>query len=295
MKVKLIVEMFRKDERDCFFLTGVRQTPELEVVKNEDDADFVLCHRGDPNNSWRPPNLKNQEKLVILDYTDPHNNVKFNNYGHYFKRSCVVKNGFSQKLIDEMSKPNFHALPYCIKYVNDKDVHEEIELDSIKKDIDVSCFFESGAGGIRTEVVNAVKQVSNDLQSRSHIGLSGNNEIRRNGRENFLSNYYKMMRRSNIVVTCNHNNWEGDWRLYEALSVGTCVFVDKMLIPLDNPFINGEHLVYYDSINDLKEKLRHYLINSELTTQVANKSKEFVYKYHTPKNRMGYIINKLNK
>jgi hypothetical protein len=293
MKVKLIVDMSRKDERDCFFLTGVRQTPELSIVENEDDADYVLCHRGNPTKSWTPPNLKNQKKLVILDYTDPHDNVGFNNYGHYFKRSCVVKNGFSNRLIDEMSEDNFHSLPYSIKYVNDRDVHDEIDLNDIKKTLDVSCFFQPNAGGIRTDVTNTVKNFVQQKSLRHHIGLSGNNEIRRNGRENFLTNYYKTMKRSKIVVTCNHNNWEGDWRLYEALSVGTCVFVDKMLIPVDNPFIDGEHLVYYNSVSELRDKLNYYTKNDNLVNDIANNSKEFVYKYHTPKNRMETILNKL--
>ena len=85
IKVKLLYENTRKDERDVFFLSGVRKSSTLvEVVEEESEADFVFCHRGNPHTHWVPPILRDQSKLVILDYTDPNNNVNFNNYGFYF-------------------------------------------------------------------------------------------------------------------------------------------------------------------------------------------------------------------
>lgn len=62
IKVKLIYEDKRKDERDVFFLSGIRKSTDLiTVVGSEEDADFVFCHRGNPKNEWRPPQLKNQK------------------------------------------------------------------------------------------------------------------------------------------------------------------------------------------------------------------------------------------
>lgn len=294
MKVKLIIDMSRKDERDCFLLSGIKRTNEIELVEDESDADFVFCHRGNPTNSWRPPQLNDQKKLIIFDYTDKPDNVNFDNYGHYFKRSCVKRNGFEKRMIPEMFKDNFHALPYSLKYIDNKDVHDVIDLNNINKSIDISCFFQPNAGGIRTQVLNTVTNYRTGNRN-VHTGLSGNNEIRRNGRENFLENYYKKMRKSNIVVTCNHNDWEGDWRLYESLSVGTCVFVDTMLTPLDKEFIDGETIVFYNSINELREKLNFYLERPDLVEKITNKSKEFVYKYHKPEDRIQMVIKKITQ
>lgn len=294
IKIKLIVDLDRKDERDCFFLSGIRRLKDrIDIVENEEYSDFVFCHRSDSTNNWYPPTLNNLKKLVVLDYTDIHNNADyFDNYGYYFKRSCVIKNGFSQRLIDKMDEPNFYSLPYSIKYVNDKDVHEVLDLDNIQKSIDITCFFNPGSyGDIRGMVSFTVLNFCKRKNLKCHIGQSGVDEISYNGRENFLKNYYEINKSSRIVVTSNHNNWEGDWRLYESLSVGTCLFVDKMLIPVKNPLIDGVHLVYYNSIEDLENKLDYYINNPELIDEMSVKSKEFVYKHHTPVDRMNYILD----
>lgn len=298
IKIKLIVDLSRKDERDCFFLSSIRRLKDrIEIVENEEESDFIFCHRSDSSNNWFPPILNNQKKLVILDYTDSHyNSDYFDNYGYYFKRSCVIKNGFSQRLIDKMSQSNFYSLPYSIKYVNDKDVHEVLNLDNISKNIDITCFFSPGGyGNIRGQVSSTILNFCKRKNLRYHIGQSGPDDISYNGRENFLKNYYEINKSSRIVVTSNHNNWEGDWRLYESLSVGTCVFVDKMLIPVKEPLIDGVHLVYYTSIEDLENKLDYYINNPKLIDEMTIKSKEFVYKYHTPVYRMNYILDTITK
>ena len=112
IKVKLLYQNTRKDERDVFFLSGVRKSDDvISVVDTEEEADFVFCHRGNPNTDWVPPTLKDQSKLVILDYTDRNNNVNFNNYGFYFKRSVVNRTDKSLSLIPNLSLPNFFPLP----------------------------------------------------------------------------------------------------------------------------------------------------------------------------------------
>mgnify|MGYP001288080589 CR=1 FL=1 len=45
------------------------------------------------------------------------------------------------------------------------------------------------------------------------------------GRNSIQMDYYEKMFHSKIVVTCNPDNWEGDYRTWEALSTGSLVFV----------------------------------------------------------------------
>lgn len=297
IKIKLIVEDGRKDERDCFFLTGVRKSNKIEIVENEEEADYVFCHRSTPSKTWLPPTLKDQNKLIIFDYTDHWDNVDyFDDYGHYFKRSCTVKNYVAQRLIPQMSKDNFHGLPYSIKYVNDKDVHEVLNLNDIKKTIDISCFFNpSNQRDIRSNAAMTTQNFCKKHNLKCHIGSSGNGEISYNGRENFIKKYYEINKASKIVVTANHNNWEGDWRFYESLSTGTVVFIDKMMVPLDHPFIDGKHVVFYNDMQDLSKKLLKYYNNEKVLERISLESKNFVYNYHKPENRMDYFINTITK
>jgi hypothetical protein len=91
--------------------------------------------------------------------------------------------------------------------------------------------------------------------------------------------YFSVLRRSRVVLTANPRDWEGDWRLWEALASGALVLVDRMFTltrmgeagdarqwglqrqweqqqrqweqqqppPLPQPFLHGTHLIVYDS------------------------------------------------
>lgn len=297
IRIKLLIDYDRrKDEGRCFFLYGINRLSDIiEIVENEDDADYVFCHRWRSDKEWLPPTLNNQNKLVIFDYTDYFDNADyFDNYGHYFKRSVAKKNYNLHGLINKLEQPNFHPLPYSIKYVDNKDVHEVLDLSNIEKTRDISCFFNpSEYRDLRGNVAKVVQDFCRSHGLRCHIGLSGSNDHSYNGRENFLKTYYEIMKSSKIVVTCNPNNWEGDWRLFESLSVGTCVFVDKMLIPMENPLIDGKHVVVYNDLQDLSNKLDKYYNNDELIGSITRESKEFVYKYHKPEDRILYALKKI--
>lgn len=293
IKVKLLYQNTRKDERDVFFLSGVRKSDDvISVVDTEEEADFVFCHRGNPNTDWVPPTLKDQSKLVILDYTDRNNNVNFNNYGFYFKRSVVNRTDKSLSLIPNLSLPNFFPLPFSIKYINDKDVHEILDLSPEEKVIDVSCFFRPHQSGMRAQVAKKTQEYCKRNNLNCHIGVSGGGHESYNGRENFIKGYYNIMNKSKIIVNCNPNNWEGDWRLYESLSVGSCVFVDKMLIPSDYPLQDGVHIINY-TLSTLEEKLDLYLNDKLLRDKISLVSQKYVYDYHKPEDRIKYIINKI--
>lgn len=60
------------------------------------------------------------------------------------------------------------------------------------------------------------------------------------------------------MVTCNPSNWDGDFRLWEAMGTGALVFVDESHTPVANPPIDGEHIVVYNNHDreDLVSKLR---------------------------------------
>ena len=108
-------------------------------------------------------------------------------------------------------------------------------------------------------------------------------------------NYYEKMFNSKIVVTCNPDNWEGDYRTWEALSSGALVFVDKMLTPITNPLINEKHIIFYNRNNfqELKEKILFYLNNPDLAKDISQQGNQHALKYHKPSDRIDEILSYL--
>lgn len=113
----------------------------------------------------------------------------------------------------------------------------------------------------------------------------------------FGNNYFRHLRDSKIVVTCNPTRWEGDFRLYEAFLSGALVMVDKMYILdwMPNPPIHGKHWVQYDPGDkaDFISKLEYYSdpANIDEAEAIAHAGYEHVLKYHMTVNRVDYLLN----
>ena len=109
----------------------------------------------------------------------------------------------------------------------------------------------------RTRVVDhlneiAFEKLGLDPEKDAFIGDTGGH------RKVVDTGYFSMMRRAQIVVTCNPANWDGDFRLFEALSSGALVFTDELHTPAPYPLVDGVHLVVYDNDDkaDLHRKLQ---------------------------------------
>ena len=59
--------------------------------------------------------------------------------------------------------------------------------------------------------------------------------------------YFRTLGQAKVIVTCNPSNWEGDFRLWEAMATGALVFVDEMATPMPHAPVDGEHIIVYDN------------------------------------------------
>lgn len=115
----------------------------------------------------------------------------------------------------------------------------------------------------------------------------------------FGFNYLRHLRDAKIVVTCNPQFREGDYRLWEAFLSGAMVMVDTLYIPawMNNPLRDGKHLVMYDPTNrtDFMSKLRYYSdpANVAEAEAIAYEGYEFVLRHHMPVDRVEYILDKV--
>ena len=87
------------------------------------------------------------------------------------------------------------------------------------------------------------------------IGIAGKRA--KKGRNSVSTDYVDTLLKSKIVVVSQRNNWEGHWRLMEALVSGAMVMTDKML-SLPFGYQDGVSVVEYESSEDLLRKVAYY-------------------------------------
>ena len=118
----------------------------------------------------------------------------------------------------------------------------------------------------------------------------------------FGKKYLRHLRDSQIVITCNPYEYEGDFRLWETFLSGSLVFIDYTVILSDkynfgipHPLIDGIHWIQYDPSNrtDFITKLHYYSTHINEAQRIAQAGYEYVLKYHMPINRVEYILNKI--
>ena len=261
---------------------GLLANINVSITKDINLCDYIFLDNRDFN---KAKNYKNdyKKKLVIIDYRDKPNEVFNTECLKYFKRSVVNKNNM------KLTNYNREIIPisYCLK----QEVLQFKNLFEYDRYIDVSVFFNTSGGSYRNKIAKFIKEKFSNYNI--FVGLSCINWGI--GRNSIQMDYYEKMFHSKIVVTCNPDNWEGDYRTWEALSAGALVFVDNMLTPITNPLINEKHIIFYDKNNllELTEKILFYLNNLKLTKKISQQGNHHALKYHKPSDRIDEILSYL--
>jgi hypothetical protein len=290
-------------------------------------ADLLLLH-GNMHLDKAKEIKNNYPKLpcIVLDYKDCPNTLftKFPNDSTvtYFKRSMVKMHSGVPEGISEFPGYNVHHSAFCVR----EDIVEAAsKYNNLKRDIDVSCFFEKTWYPNNVKTINDIHKVGqfkdhrkvNDFwpyykdhngnnlsrgyapiivdiipKLKKHIGKTAK-LTQGDGRKgvglleegSMQNNYLKLMLRSKIVVTSCPANYEGDYRLMEAMACGSLVLHNRMLLP-PSGLIDGEHWVIYDSPLDLLQKIIFYNNNPRIAKEIALAGKQYVLNNHMPRNRV---------
>ena len=131
-------------------------------------------------------------------------------------------------------------------------------------------------------------------QLKAHIGALHNDRSKISGYHPGPV-YLSLIANASIVVTANPAQWEGDFRLWEALLSGACVFVDKMEIlkHLPHPPVHRRHLVEYDPSD--KEAflalLQEFVEKPALARRIGRAGRHLVLTHHMPVDRADYILS----
>jgi len=294
----------------------------VRLVDNNGDADVVVCDFRviEELIDRSLDELPYPQKTIIIDYRDTAHDCYPHPCALYFKRSVIDRTRMQRVATERPVLP----IAYAVR-PNFYEGRPDEVLDH-ERDIDVGCFFSpsklEGHNKIRHRIARFLgSHCRLKSRYRVHMGRIGHNKIRhrvarflaechrlnsryrvhtgivgqpgRVGRNTLQANYFDMLKRCKIVVTCNPAVWEGDYRLYEALISGALVFVDRLLTPQPHPLLDRCHLVIFDARGDLKElehKIEHYLEAPQERLCIARTGFEYVQLHHLWKHRAAYIL-----
>jgi len=275
------------------FLEGMRNNIQVERVDRHEDADWVFMHHMAYclGATYDGP----LEKLVVIDFRDrPNINVMPKGAWAYFVRAWHGHKrneaGFFEKAPRTPPWPdNFFPLTMCAM--------DDFWLDDppSERDIDVTCCLRNGMHN-RRAVREELEAYFADKDYVTHFGPIDNG-----GRNVASEEYLRTLARSKIVVTCQPDRWEGDWRTWEAFASGACVISDTIFTELDasNPpyyrMIHGRGVDEGNghSFMQLGPMIESLLSVEEWRVPMGNQARDITKLWHRAANRIDEILWRL--
>ena len=144
---------------------------------------------------------------------------------------------------------------------------------------------------LRTQVSRAVHSLSSDEKTQPGnlnvtVGIKG--QRYGEGRNGVTDDYAEALIDHKIVVVAQRDTWEGHYRLMEALAGGALVMTDPMH-PLPYKLIDGDGLVVYTSLKELKEKILYYMEHPTERLRIAARGHYVAMNYH----RSWHVVERL--
>ena len=100
------------------------------------------------------------------------------------------------------------------------------------------------------------------------------------------------------LMVVQHSRWgEVTRRIFEGMACGKMVLCDRLdkSKKLDELFVDGEDIVYYNDMIDCIEKMNKYSEDKVERDRIAKNGYDKVLKNHTQKQRVDFIIDKYNE
>lgn len=154
---------------------------------------------------------------------------------------------------------------------------------NVKKDIDIMNLsggnYFAGVGKNSILGVNSKEELDNILQNEFKNACVGY----------LKKGYFDAINRSKMAVCLGGWGWD-TLRLWEIPSFETLLLVNKSPLLMPYPFINGEHCIEFETINELLTIIHKYLDNEDERVKIAKAGNEHLRKYHTAKARARYLV-----
>jgi len=125
--------------------------------------------------------------------------------------------------------------------------------------------------------------------------------LNKNGAKSFLSSkivnkvkYIDIIRKSKAGLATRGTGYD-TWRYWEVPCYGAALLSQKTPILIPNNFIDNESALFFKNFDELKYKLQKYVIKSNEWEEIAKNGQRQFFKYHTPKNRVEYILDNIKE
>lgn len=111
-------------------------------------------------------------------------------------------------------------------------------------------------------------------------------------RHKWNSDQLQPKRNSKILISVNPDRWEGDYRIWDGFSSGALVFIDPLFVPSPFPFIDGQHVIFYNPHNQSEfiQKVEYYLNHPEEARVIAERGYLHAMRFHRSVNLVDYIL-----
>jgi hypothetical protein len=230
---------------------GLLLHPNINMIEDIDKADSIVYlpvsapwHKSECNK----PEYKN--KTIVLDEgdgpqlfePDGSEEYKKTDWLLYFKRSYVRRhNGQFKGYMGYVTNTNVLPMTYTVVEAYVKTAFNMMR----DRNLDIVCTLRGSNGDpTRLRVRQWVEEYAKARGVQKYVA----GQVNHASRTVVDRDYLGQMFRAKIIVTSNPSDWEGDFRLMEAMASGALIFVDQMYVPRPYPLIEGKHIVYYGNI-----------------------------------------------
>ena len=209
----------------------------------------------------------------------------------------------ASEILQNYNIRNLHWLPFAC----DPDYHKPVNLtDNEKRQYSCDiCFVGSGWPSLYPERIELLTNLSDynlGIWGPGWNKIDNKSPLRKYIRAGFTKpeEWTKIFSASKIIFHSHFRDpkgvvpcYQASPRVFEALSCGGFLVVDEQRDVL-RLFVNGEDLVVFKNINDLKRIIEYYLINDDKARSIARNGKEKVLKNHTFKHRVNTMLTIIN-
>jgi len=167
-------------------------------------------------------------------------------------------------------------------------------IESIPRSKDFIYLWPADNKGINTQfayfrhrVANIMVELKEKHNLTAYVGLAG--KALKTGRHSVSDQYIDIMLDAKVIVVAQRDQWEGHYRLMEALVTGACVLHDFMH-GLPAGLQNGTSIVLYSTPEELENLLLYYLEHDEERIEIGRRGREVAMQRHRTWHRMEEVV-----
>lgn len=248
---------------------------------------------------------KNLPPLVLSEGEDYSSLDTIKNIKYKYKPIVCFKRELIKKDL-EKNKDLYPLYPLPFSAISDSFLPDNPNKDNPNKDIDVFVLF-GNTHPIRENIIKIINSNSISKKYKICANILNHSDIPEMttpwGDKRKISTYHLMryqkyldyMSRAKINIVAR--GWGYDSvRRFEAPYFSGLVLSDDIPIITPNPFIDKQHVVYYNNdLSNLIELIEYYLNHPEEREKIGKAGREHCINYHTTEARVRYFLDKVEQ